>query len=73
MNIAVAKKLPLEGLPQVLACISDVEKKLGATGRVLVRYSGTEMKARVMVEGDDADAIRAYARTIAAALQEALR
>ena len=73
LNIAVAKKLPLEGLPQVLACISDVEKKLGATGRVLVRYSGTEMKARVMVEGDDADAIRAYARTIAAALQEALR
>ena len=73
LNIIVGKKTPLEELPDVLACIKDVEKALGPTGRVLVRYSGTEMKARVMVEGDDDAVIKAHARTIADVLQGALR
>ncbi|MDP2345873.1 MAG: phosphoglucosamine mutase [Deltaproteobacteria bacterium] len=72
LNFAVKKKTPLEDLPDVLACIVDVEKELGPTGRVLVRYSGTEMKARVMVEGDDAEVIRAHAKKIATVLQGAL-
>lgn len=72
LNIKVARKVPLEDLPAVLAVIADVEHALGDGGRVLVRYSGTEMKARVMVEGDDDAAIRKHAQTIADALVEAL-
>ncbi len=73
LNIVVAKKVPLEELPSVMACIHDVERALGTGGRVLVRYSGTEMKARVMVEGDDAAVIRAHAQQIAEVLQVALK
>jgi phosphoglucosamine mutase len=72
LNFPVKKKTPLEELPEVLACIVDVEKALGPTGRVLVRYSGTEMKARVMVEGDDAAVIKAHAKKIAGMLESAL-
>jgi phosphomannomutase len=48
------------------------EATLGSGGRVLVRYSGTELKARVMIEGDDAGTIRAMAERIADALHRAL-
>jgi phosphoglucosamine mutase len=73
LNVPVARKVPLEDLPVVLAAIADVENALGDAGRVLVRYSGTEMKARVMVEGDDDEAIRRYAQAIADELVSALR
>ncbi len=72
INVRVAKKTPLEELPTVLAAISAVEAELGDRGRVLVRYSGTEMKARVMIEGDDATAIRTQAQHIADVLVAAL-
>ena len=72
MNIAVARKVPFDQLPAVQALIADVEARLAGEGRVLVRYSGTEMKARVMVEGPNAAAVRTDARTIAAALRASL-
>jgi phosphoglucosamine mutase len=72
VNVRVGKKVPLEELPTVQAAIARVEGVLGQGGRVLVRYSGTEMKARVMIEGDDAAVIRAMAREIADALVAAL-
>jgi phosphoglucosamine mutase len=72
LNVKVARKVPLEDLPTVQAAIRDVEAALGQGGRVLVRYSGTEMKARVMVEGDDDGAIRRYAQAIADALVAAV-
>ncbi|HEY1101029.1 MAG TPA: phosphoglucosamine mutase, partial [Myxococcota bacterium] len=72
INVRVAKKTPLSQLPSVQAAISQVEAELGASGRVLVRYSGTEMKARVMIEGDDADVIRRHAQRIADVLVAAL-
>src|SRR5262249_27377254 len=50
VNTAVEKKVPLEQLPDVQRMIADVERQLGDDGRVLVRYSGTESKARVMIE-----------------------
>ncbi|MCC7071032.1 MAG: phosphoglucosamine mutase [Deltaproteobacteria bacterium] len=72
VNIKVGKKVPLEQLPGVQALIDEVSGLLGDDGRVLVRYSGTEMKARVMVEGPDAAAVGTYARRIADALASAL-
>jgi phosphoglucosamine mutase len=52
-NIMVKEKKPLDQLPGVMKSISDAEKRLGSEGRVLVRYSGTENKCRVMLEGKD--------------------
>jgi phosphoglucosamine mutase len=49
-----------------------VEKSLGGEGRVLVRFSGTENKVRVMVEGADARRIRAQAEQIAEELRKAI-
>jgi phosphoglucosamine mutase len=72
VNVRVGKKVPLEQLPSVQAAIARVEHALGQRGRVLVRYSGTEMKARVMIEGDDAAAIGQMAREIADTLVAAL-
>jgi phosphoglucosamine mutase len=59
-------------LPTVATVIGRVEKALGQDGRVLVRYSGTESKARVMIEGTDENTIRAYAAEIVATMQKAL-
>jgi phosphoglucosamine mutase len=72
INVAVREKRPLETLGAVQAAIADVERALGKGGRVLVRFSGTEDKARVLVEGGDAAAIRAHAERIADALRTAL-
>jgi phosphoglucosamine mutase len=51
LNIKVSRRPPLEDLPSVTGAIRKTESQLGANGRVLVRYSGTEMLCRVMVEG----------------------
>jgi phosphoglucosamine mutase len=71
VNLKVKEKKPLEELPSVNAVIAKIEKVLGDEGRVLVRYSGTEAKARVMVEGPDEAVIRGYADEIARALEHA--
>ncbi|MDP3501533.1 MAG: phosphoglucosamine mutase [Myxococcales bacterium] len=72
LNVVVKEKRDLANLPEVMKTIGQVEKKLGKEGRVLVRYSGTEPKARVLVEGTDAKRIKQYAEEIGAALQRAL-
>ncbi len=68
VNLQVERKVPLDQLPQVMKAITDVEQKLAGDGRVLVRYSGTESKARVMIEGSDETLIKAWADEIAAVL-----
>jgi len=55
----------MAALPQVRAKSAAVEKELGARGRLLVRYSGTELLARVMLEGENEDRIRRMAQDIA--------
>jgi phosphoglucosamine mutase len=72
LNFAVARKRPFEEMPSVLKMIAKVEGALGAEGRVVVRYSGTEAKARVMIEGQDEAGITAYANEIAETLKQAL-
>ena len=71
VNLKVKEKRPLAELPEVSQLIAKIEKVLGDDGRVLVRYSGTEAKARVMVEGPDEDIIKGYADEIAHALEQA--
>jgi phosphoglucosamine mutase len=52
-SIAVKQKKAFDKVPAVKKVLKEVEDKLGAKGRVLLRYSGTELVARVMVEGED--------------------
>jgi phosphoglucosamine mutase len=73
INTAVEKKVPLDQLPDVQRMIADVERQLGDDGRVLVRYSGTESKARVMIEGLDEVRIKGWAEDIAGALAKSCR
>jgi len=64
INFMVKEKVPLEQLPETEKLIKSCEEKLAGKGRVLVRYSGTENKLRVMVEGDNEDQIKAMAEEI---------
>jgi phosphoglucosamine mutase len=73
VNIKVGQKKPLEALAEVNRRIASIEKELGDDGRVLVRYSGTEPKARVMIEGPDEARIKGWADEIAAELEKACR
>jgi phosphoglucosamine mutase len=72
VNVPVRAKPPLEQLPEVAAEIAGARRELSDSGRVLVRYSGTEMLARVMVEGPDGSRVDAWARRIAEAIRSAL-
>jgi phosphoglucosamine mutase len=70
LNVPVARKPELEGLPKVAAAKSRVEDELGADGRLVLRYSGTEPLARVMIEGPDQATIERLAGELAAAIDE---
>jgi phosphoglucosamine mutase len=72
LNFAVARKRPLEEMPAVQRLIAQVERDLGTEGRIVVRYSGTESKARVMIEGTSEARIRAQATEVAQMLQREL-
>jgi len=72
VNVRIAEKRPLESLPALQEEVARVEKALDGRGRVLIRYSGTEPKARVMVEGEDEARVREYADAIAQQLQRSL-
>jgi phosphoglucosamine mutase len=72
LNFSVHEKRPLDELPAVGRAITRVEGVLGPEGRVLVRYSGTESKARVMIEGTDETEIRAHADEIARVMKISL-
>ena len=65
LNVPVAHKKDPHEVPEVASLIKKVQKKLGEKGRVLVRPSGTENLIRVMVEGEKAKEINAYAEEIA--------
>ncbi len=65
-NLRVSRKPPLEELPEVLALLKEAELALKGAGRVLLRYSGTEPKIRLLIEGRDQAAIETFADGIAA-------
>lgn len=71
-NVRVREKKPLMAVPEVASAIKNAEQELDGNGRVVVRYSGTEALARVMVEAEDEVRMQRLADAIAAAIQQAL-
>lgn len=71
-NVAVEEKPPLESVPEVAAALARCKNDLQGKGRVVLRYSGTEPLARVMVEGERPDAVEQHAAEIAAAIEKTL-
>ncbi len=72
LNVKVREKKPLDGIPAVAAAISAAEQALAGTGRVVIRYSGTEALARVMIEAEDHAAMTYHAEQIADAIRAEL-
>ncbi len=72
VNVRVREKRPFTDLPVVQAAANEVEKQLESKGRLLLRYSGTEPLARIMIEGEHQGEIKSYAEKIAAAIKREL-
>jgi phosphoglucosamine mutase len=72
INVEIKERKDLKALPQARHAIQEAEKHLGPRGRLLVRYSGTEPKLRVMTEGEDESLIRQVAQDLAQALKTML-
>jgi phosphoglucosamine mutase len=66
-NVTLPTRRPLEEMPQLARATDSARQTLGEAGRVLVRWSGTEPKLRIMIEGPDEAGIRALARELAQA------
>jgi phosphoglucosamine mutase len=71
-NVRVREKVPFTEVPEVQRAIEGARRELDGNGRVVVRYSGTEALARVMVEAESEDKMRALAGNIAGAIKQAL-
>jgi phosphoglucosamine mutase len=71
-NLRVTRKPPLEELAAVMKLVGETEKKLSGKGRVLLRYSGTEPKIRLLIEGRERDEIDRQANRIAEAIENAI-
>ncbi len=71
-NVRVREKVPLDKLPEVSEAIRASEVHFGAGGRVIVRYSGTELLARIMIEAADEAQVRDHAEIIAAAFERTI-
>jgi len=71
-NLAVKEKPPLESLPAVMKLIDKMEKELDGKGRVLLRYSGTEPKIRLLIEGRETTQIERQADEIAGAIEASI-
>ncbi len=72
VNVKVAKKLPFESVAEIAENAGKIEKQLGAKGRLLLRYSGTENLARVMIEGENQAEIEAQANHLAEIIKKNL-
>ena len=72
LNVVVKKRRELGELPEVVKAIRSAESKLSRDGRVFVRFSGTEPKVRILIEGPERAKNEQYAKDIAQALTRAL-
>jgi phosphoglucosamine mutase len=71
-NVRVREKRPFADLPAVAAAQREVEAELGAEGRLLLRYSGTEPLARIMLEGPEQAALEGQAARLESAIRAAV-
>jgi phosphoglucosamine mutase len=72
LNVKVREKLPLDSFPSIAAAIHAAETELSMSGRVVIRYSGTEALARVMIEAESEDTMTHHANAIADAIRSEL-
>ena len=70
INVRVASKPPLDSIAPIKESVARIETELAGQGRLLVRYSGTENLARVMIEGADETSIRSQAQSLAQLLKD---
>ena len=71
-TVTTSEKRPLAQIPAVQATIQEAERDLDGTGRVVVRYSGTEALARVMIEAESKEKMEKHANAIVQAIQQAI-
>ena len=72
LNVKVRSKPPLDSLPEVSRALAEAQSALGENGRIVLRYSGTEQLARVMVEAEhDAD-VQRFSQSLANALRSSI-
>jgi phosphoglucosamine mutase len=72
VNVEVREKRPFLEVEQIKKLVRETESDLGARGRLLLRYSGTEPLARVMIEGPNQAMIEAHARNLATVIKQTL-
>ena len=72
LNVPVRKKTDFDQFPEIINAKEEIEKRLGDSGRLNVRYSGTEPVARVMIEGQDRGEIEDYASQMASVISKYL-
>jgi len=72
VNVRVSSKPPLDSLPEVHQAIANATSSLSSKGRVVVRYSGTEKLARVMVEAERNEDVERWTQTLATALRTSI-
>jgi phosphoglucosamine mutase len=72
LNVAVKAKQPFAEIPAIENMAREVETTLGSEGRLLLRYSGTESLARIMIEGKSQDEIERHASALARVIQQTL-
>jgi phosphoglucosamine mutase len=72
VNVRVQSKPPLNSLPQVARVLGDAERALGRSGRVVLRYSGTESLARVMIEAEKEQDVLRWTEALATAIRSAI-
>jgi len=70
INVKVREKIPFESLPRVQLKVREIEESMGDRGRLLLRYSGTESLARVMVEGEETAKVDEVANDLAALIKD---
>ena len=72
VNVRVREKRPFEQMPAIRRLALELEQKLGDRGRLLLRYSGTEPLARVMIEGETESEVKAQANALAEVIRAEL-
>jgi phosphoglucosamine mutase len=72
INLEVRKKQDLQSLRPARQALQEAERRLGPQGRLLVRYSGTEAKLRIMTEGEDRQLVERVAQNLAQTLDALL-